>query len=138
MSRRHSIAEARHDLARIVHESEGGDPIELTRRGEPVAVMPSMGEYRRLAEGKRDFWKAYEEFRRGHDLSRLGIPPEEIARPLARTRGSFVSEAAYSLDTNVLSEPLRPSPDAKVLERLRKNRERLATESAVWHEMLFG
>ncbi|MBA2376744.1 MAG: prevent-host-death family protein, partial [Rubrobacter sp.] len=40
--------------------------------------MLSVGEYRRLVEGKRDFWEAYEEFRRRADLSRLGIVPEEI------------------------------------------------------------
>ncbi len=78
MSRRYSIAEARHGLAAIVHELEGGGSIELTRRGEPVAVMLSMGEYRRLAEGKRDFWEAYEEFRRDVDLPRLSIVPEEV------------------------------------------------------------
>ncbi|MGH3089432.1 MAG: type II toxin-antitoxin system VapC family toxin [Rubrobacteraceae bacterium] len=49
-----------------------------------------------------------------------------------------MSDAEYLLDTNVLSEPLRPAPDAKVLERLRENRERLATASVSWHEMLFG
>ncbi len=78
MSRRYSIAEARHDLAKIVHELEGGGFIELTRRGEPVAVMLSLGEYRRLAEGRMDFWEAYEEFRRRNDLSRLGIEPEKV------------------------------------------------------------
>lgn len=49
-----------------------------------------------------------------------------------------MSDAVYLLDTNVLSEPLRPAPDAKVLDRMRENRERLATASVVWHEMLFG
>ncbi|MBA2694229.1 MAG: type II toxin-antitoxin system Phd/YefM family antitoxin, partial [Rubrobacter sp.] len=78
MARRYSIAEARHDLAKIVHKLEGEGRIELTRRGEAVAVMLSVGEYRRLVEGKRDFWEAYEEFRRRADLSRLGIVPEEI------------------------------------------------------------
>jgi prevent-host-death family protein len=78
MARRYSIAEARHGLAAIVHGLEDGGLVELTRRGEAVAVMLSVGEYRRLVEGKRDFWEAYEEFRRRADLSRLGIVPEEI------------------------------------------------------------
>jgi prevent-host-death family protein len=55
MCRRYSIAEARHDLAAIVHELEGRDLIELTRRGEPVAVMLSLKEYRRLTVGKEKF-----------------------------------------------------------------------------------
>lgn len=44
----------------------------------------------------------------------------------------------YLLDTNVLSEPLRPEPDEKVLRRLRDRRGEVATASVVWHEMLFG
>jgi tRNA(fMet)-specific endonuclease VapC len=45
---------------------------------------------------------------------------------------------AYLLDTNVLSEPLRPSPDALVLEHLREHRSDLVTASPVWHELVFG
>ena len=76
MSRRYSIAEARHDLAAIVHELESRDHIELTRRGEPVAVMLSLGEYRRLATGREKFWDAYRRYRETTDLSHLGIEPE--------------------------------------------------------------
>ncbi len=76
MSGRYSIAEARHDLAAIVHELEGRDLIELTRRGEPVAVMLSLREYRRLTVGREKFWDAYLAFRETVDLSSLGIEPE--------------------------------------------------------------
>ena len=44
----------------------------------------------------------------------------------------------YLLDTNILSEPLRPAPNPKILERLRRHQEQLATASVVWHELLFG
>jgi len=44
----------------------------------------------------------------------------------------------YLLDTNVISEPLRPTPKPKILERLRRHQEQLATASVVWHELLFG
>ena len=73
MSGRYSIAEARHDLAAIVHELEGRDLIELTRRGKPVAVMLSLREYRRLTVGREKFWDAYLAFRETVDLSSLGI-----------------------------------------------------------------
>jgi cellobiose PTS system EIIB component len=63
MSKRYSIAEARHDLAAIVHELEEQPRIELTRRGEPVAVLLSLTEYRRLLARQRDFWSAYTMFR---------------------------------------------------------------------------
>ena len=38
---KYTIAEARHNLAAIVHELEDKEQIELTRRGEPVAVLLS-------------------------------------------------------------------------------------------------
>ncbi len=46
--------------------------------------------------------------------------------------------AKYLLDTNVISEPLRPAPHPKILQRLQKHQEQLATASIVWHELLFG
>jgi tRNA(fMet)-specific endonuclease VapC len=44
----------------------------------------------------------------------------------------------YLLDTNIISEPLRPEPNPKILERLRNYQAQLATASVVWHELLFG
>jgi tRNA(fMet)-specific endonuclease VapC len=44
----------------------------------------------------------------------------------------------YLLDTNVLSEPLRPSPNSGIVNRLKRHREELATASVVWHELWFG
>ncbi len=45
---------------------------------------------------------------------------------------------AYLLDTNIVSEPLRPNPDQHVLELLKQNQHELAIASLVWHELLFG
>lgn len=75
MTDQYSIAEARHNLAAIVHELEKKDHIELTRRGEPVAVLLSMRAYRRLTAPRADFWEAYEAFRQRHDLTKLDIEP---------------------------------------------------------------
>lgn len=44
----------------------------------------------------------------------------------------------YLLDTNVLSQPLRPRPDQAVLRRLLMNRDMVTTGTPVLHEMLFG
>ena len=44
----------------------------------------------------------------------------------------------YLLDTNIVSEPLRSSPNASVLEKLYSFQEQLAIASVVWHELLFG
>lgn len=44
----------------------------------------------------------------------------------------------YLLDTNVLSEPTRPKPNAHVLERLAQRREQVCTAAPVWHELSYG
>ncbi|HSK77295.1 MAG TPA: type II toxin-antitoxin system VapC family toxin [Thermoanaerobaculia bacterium] len=44
----------------------------------------------------------------------------------------------YLLDTNVLSEPVKPVPNAGVLIRIRQHWEELATAAPVWHELWFG
>jgi len=46
--------------------------------------------------------------------------------------------AAYLLDTNALSEPLRQSPNSNLLEHIREYEGRIAIASIVWHELLFG
>ena len=44
----------------------------------------------------------------------------------------------YLLDTNVLSEATRTTPDAGVLTRLRKAGTRIATSAVSWHELHHG
>jgi antitoxin Phd len=73
MTKRYSIAEARQNLAAIVHELEKKPVIELTRRGEPVAVMMSIEEYTQMKESRRDFWAAYQKFRKEVNLEELNI-----------------------------------------------------------------
>ena len=76
MSRRYSIAEARDNFAALVRDVELDSAIELTRRGEPVAVLLSIEEYRCLLVGRKKFWQAYSEFRDEVDLRQLNIEPE--------------------------------------------------------------
>jgi antitoxin Phd len=78
MVKTYSIAEARDNFPGVVHEAEGGARVVLTRRGKPVAVLLGLDEYERTLKGRRDFWEAYEEFRREFDLEHLGIDPDEI------------------------------------------------------------
>jgi tRNA(fMet)-specific endonuclease VapC len=42
------------------------------------------------------------------------------------------------LDTNVVSEPLRPQPSADVMRRLREHEGEMAIPALVWHELRFG
>jgi len=44
----------------------------------------------------------------------------------------------YLLDTNVISEPLRPKPDESVLGKLRRHQNEMGIASIVWHELLYG
>lgn len=44
----------------------------------------------------------------------------------------------FLLDTNVLSEPVRPFPHPGLLARFRTHREEIATAAPAWHELLFG
>ena len=46
--------------------------------------------------------------------------------------------ALYLLDTNVLSEPLRPAPNAGVLAGLERSGGALCTAAPVWTELVFG
>ncbi len=76
MSRSYSIAEARDKFASIVHDVEENAAVEFTRRGRPVAVLLSVGEYRRLRGERKDFWDVYTEFRDSVDPEDLGIGSE--------------------------------------------------------------
>lgn len=60
----YSIGEARNDFSAVVHEAERG-PVEITRNGEPVAVLLSIAEYRRL-QGQGNFGELLRRFRRQH------------------------------------------------------------------------
>ncbi|MBX7232883.1 MAG: type II toxin-antitoxin system Phd/YefM family antitoxin [Caldilineales bacterium] len=79
MSRSYTIAQARNHFASIVHEAEEDAPVEVTRRGQSVAVVLSMQTYRRLVTARTDFWEAYSSYRRRIDLAQMGIEPEVFA-----------------------------------------------------------
>jgi prevent-host-death family protein len=78
MARQHSIAEARNSLPSLVREAESGKTVELTRRGEPVAVLLGRRQYERLTSEYRRFSHAYEDFAREVDLEELALDPDEL------------------------------------------------------------
>lgn len=78
MSDRHSIAEARNNLPRLVRDAEHGKAVELTRRGEPVAVLIGRREFERLTGRYRAFADAFDAFSEKVDLSELAIDPDEV------------------------------------------------------------
>ncbi len=91
MAKSFSIAEARHNLAALVHELERRPLIELTRRGKTVAVLLSMREYRRLSNNRSGFWDAYSAFRASTDLEHLQIEPGMFEGLRGRSAGREVN-----------------------------------------------
>jgi prevent-host-death family protein len=58
-----SIADARAQLPKIIHNVETGDITQLTRRGKPVAVLLSLKEYEALlSQGKGGLIQALSAF----------------------------------------------------------------------------
>ena len=78
MAKQHSIAEARNSLPSLVREAESGKAVELTRRGELVAVLIGRRQYERLTSKYRRFSEAYGDFTREFDLEDLTIDPDEL------------------------------------------------------------
>ena len=75
MSKRFSIAEARDQFTSLVREVEKAAAVEITRRGEPVAVLLSWREYKRLSS-QENFWDSYSSFRDQFALAKLAIEPQ--------------------------------------------------------------
>jgi prevent-host-death family protein len=73
MPKRYSIAEARSNLSAIVDEAESGQQIEITRRGNPVAVVVSLRELARLRGERGRFGDAYQRFIQEHPPEQAGI-----------------------------------------------------------------
>lgn len=44
----------------------------------------------------------------------------------------------FLLDTNIISEPLRPIPNSNVMTMLQQYENKIVTASIVYHELLFG
>lgn len=78
MAKQHSIAEARNSLPSLVRAAESGKAVELTRRGEPVAVLIGRRQYERLTMKYRGFSEAYREYTQEVDLEELAINPDEL------------------------------------------------------------
>ena len=91
MSRRYSIAEARSRLPSLVDEAESGIEVELTRRGQPVAVLVSHREFERLRGKRQHFSDAYRKFLERHPLEQIGVEDDFAASTPDRTIARKVS-----------------------------------------------
>lgn len=90
MPRRYTIAEARSRLPAIIDEAEAGADVELTRRGEPVAVVVSLREFERLRGKRRHFGDAYRQFLETHSLEAIGVEHDFASSTRDRTLGRKV------------------------------------------------
>lgn len=91
MPQRYSIAQARSRLPRIVNAAEAGVEIELTRRGQPVAVIVSHREFERLRGKRMHFRDAYRRFLKTRSLQEMGVDDEFADSVRDRTTGRKVS-----------------------------------------------
>jgi prevent-host-death family protein len=75
-----SIAEARDQFTRLVHQAERGEAVHITRRGRPVAVLLSEAEYQRLSHGssRPTFWEAIQGMRADPGFEPVDLLPEEV------------------------------------------------------------
>ena len=91
MTERYSIIEARRNLPRLVHEAERGKAVELTRRGEPVAMLISRRRFEQLASSHSGFAEAYRTFAERVDLAKLDLDPNRLFSEVrADTQGRAV------------------------------------------------
>jgi prevent-host-death family protein len=91
MTQRYSIAEARARLPMIIDQAEAGVEVELTRRGQPVAVLVSRREIERLRGRRLHFGDAYKKFLETHSLREVGVEADFAASTRDRTTGRKVS-----------------------------------------------
>ena len=74
----YSVAEARQNFARLIRSAERGKAIEITRRGEPVAVLLSAAEYLALTGERPLFVEALAGVRERLEVESLGIDDEDF------------------------------------------------------------
>jgi len=70
--KRVSVAEAKNNLPALLYETDTA-PVEIVRRGKPVAVILSRASYDRLSDKSEGVWAALQHFRETHDLARLDV-----------------------------------------------------------------
>ncbi|WP_133512551.1 type II toxin-antitoxin system Phd/YefM family antitoxin [Candidatus Thiosymbion oneisti] len=75
-----SIAEAKTQLTRLIHQAERGEAVHITRRGKPVAVLLSEDEYTRLRQGQKqgNLWDLIDEMRSDPAFEPVDWSQEEV------------------------------------------------------------
>ena len=74
--------------------------MELTRHGEPVAVLLGHRLFERLCAGRRGFVEAYRDFTKAVDLSEFALDPEALFEGVRDTtpgRDGHIVETSLAL-----------------------------------------
>ncbi|CAD5941528.1 Antitoxin [Planktothrix tepida] len=78
MSQQYSIEQIPVNLNKIIQEVEQGEPIEITRQGQQIAVILSTTEYERLVNKAPGFWESLQQFRQEMIEEGIEIDPDEV------------------------------------------------------------
>ena len=89
---RYSVSQACNRFAEIIHSLESQPRVEVTRRGQTVALLISIEEYERLRSTQADFWASYQAFRAAHDLDSLDLGPVLFANARDRSPGQEAAQ----------------------------------------------
>ncbi len=90
MTHEFTIAEARDHLSEVVRLAEDEGIVELTRRGKPVALVVSTGEFARLCSQSREPFGFLAELRAAYDADRNGLEPADLDAVRDRDPGRAV------------------------------------------------
>ncbi len=85
-----SVAEARQSFARLIRDAQRGRAVEITRRGEPVAVLLSASQYLALTGERPSFVEAAARLRDRLGVADLGIGDEDFEGLREATTGRRV------------------------------------------------
>jgi prevent-host-death family protein len=90
MTHEFTIAEARNHLSEVVRLAEDEGVVELTRRGKPVALVVSTGEFARLCSRPREPFSFLAELRAAYDVDQNGLEPGDLDAVRDRDPGRAV------------------------------------------------
>lgn len=86
-----SVAEARQHFARLIKRAQQGKAIEITRRGQPVAVLLSASEYSTLTGERPSFVEATRQIRERLEVDRLDIGDADFENLREESPGRDIS-----------------------------------------------
>ncbi len=86
----YSVAEARRQLPKLLHDVEDGESVEITRHGKAVAVVVPLDRFRQLVASPPDFGEAYARWRSTVSDADLELPEDYFDSLRDRSAGRAV------------------------------------------------